>query len=371
MGLPELTFAFETAAESIVSRSKKGIVALILREAGLEPGVYTVVHEADIPPELGEDNRAYVKQALTGYLNRPARALLSVISGETAPLAGAEQLTGLDYDYLAGPPDLTEEEGAALAAYIKARRTGNFTGKAVLPNQAADHEGIINFAAGGLQVGKTVYSAGQYCARIAGILAGTPLNCSATSAKLPEVSQIVGILQPPELLGESRAVIGGGSGGGLVPAEGVLTAIHDGRQVKLGRAVNSKVTLKANESAGLKKIKVVEAIDLIHYYSIATVEDTYLGQCANTYDNKCMLLAALKAFLAQLEAGDVLAEDSAGAEIDLEATRAWLLEQGADVTSMTDEDIRRANTGSHVFIRLSGTILDAMEDFHISLSVRQ
>lgn len=356
MGLPELTFAFETAAESIVSRSKKGIVALILREAGLDPGVYTVVHEADLPSELGEDNRAYVKQALTGCLNRPARVLLSVISGETAPTAGAEQLTGRDYDYLAGPPDLTAEESAALAAYIKARRTGNFTGKAVLPNQAADHEGVINFTASGIQSGSKTYTAAQYCARIAGILAGTPLNCSATSAKLPEVSQVTP-LTSQEL---STAI-----------EAGKLTAYHDGRQVKLGRAVNSKVTLKANESAGLKKIKVVEAIDLIHYYSITTVEDTYLGQCANTYDNKCMLLAALKAFLAQLEAGDVLAEDSAAAEIDLEATRAWLLEQGMDVTSMTDEDIRRSNTGSHVFVRLSGTILDAMEDFHISLSVRQ
>lgn len=80
----------------------------------------------------------------------------------------------------------------------------------------------------------------------------------------------------------------------------------DGRQVKLGRAVTSKVTLSGTEPALLKKIKMAAAVDLIRYYGITTVEDEYLGKCANTYDNKCILLTALRGFLSDLETQSVL-----------------------------------------------------------------
>ena len=62
--------------------------------------------------------------------------------------------------------------------------------KAVLPNIAADHEGIINFTTGDIVVGDKTYTAGQYCSRIAGILAGTPLNVSSTYFVLSEVDDV-------------------------------------------------------------------------------------------------------------------------------------------------------------------------------------
>ena len=36
---------------------------------------------------------------------------------------------------------------------------------------------------------------------------------------------------------------------------------------------------------------------------------------------------------------------------------------------MSEQEILEADTGSHVFVALSGTILDAMEDFHIGLTL--
>lgn len=63
--------------------------------------------------------------------------------------------------------------------------------KAVLPDTASDHEGIINFVATNIKVGTTTYkTGGMYASRIAGILAGTPADCSATYAPLPEVTGV-------------------------------------------------------------------------------------------------------------------------------------------------------------------------------------
>ena len=72
----------------------------------------------------------------------------------------------------------------------------------------------------------------------------------------------------------------------------------------------------------LKKIKLVAAVDLIRYYAITTVEDEYLGKCANTYDNKCILLTALRDYLSALEAQGVIRAGSSGAELDADATRS-------------------------------------------------
>ena len=68
---------------------------------------------------------------------------------------------------------------------------------------------------------------------------------------------------------------------------------------KLSRAVTSKTTLSATEPEALKKIKMTAAIDLIRYYAMTAVEDEYLGKCANSYDNKCILLTAVRDYLKQ------------------------------------------------------------------------
>ncbi len=355
MGLPELSFSYQAAARSVAARSKKGIVALILRDAGLTAGVYPVVYEADIPTELGQQNRDYVKRALTGYLDVPSKVLLAVIGGESAVTAGLDLLTGKDYDYLCGPADLSAEDAKTLSDAVIALRQGNYTGKLVAPKTAAGDVGVINFTGDEIAVGAEKLSTAAFCSRIAGILAGAPLSGSATGAALPEVTAVKSLTRA-----ELDAAID----------RGELVLYHDGRKVRLGTAVNSKAKLEQGESKILKKIKAIEAIDLIHYYSIATAEDEYRGQCANTYDNKMLLVAALREFLAELEKANVLEAGSSGAEIDLEATRAYLKGEGMDVTAMDDEAILRASTGDQVFIALYGYILDAMENFRLTLTVK-
>ena len=115
----------------------------------------------------------------------------------------------------------------------------------------------------------------------------------------------------------------------------------------------------------MKKIKVVEAVDLIRSRARAVIEDNYIGRMANSYDNKQLLVAELHAFLLELETAGVLAAGSGTAELDLDQQRAWLVSQGVDVSGMTDREILQQDTGTWVFVRMGGTILDAMEDFSV------
>ena len=360
MGLPELYFAYQTAAETVSARSKQGVVALLLQDAGVTAGVYTVAHEADIPAGLGADNADYVKRALVGYINRPQKLYLSVVADSADVEDALAQLTSLSYDYVAGFPDADATAAEALADGVVERRKKNYIGKAIVPSFSANDVGVINFASSGIKAAAGTFggialpagdfTTAEYCSRIAGILAGTPAEGSATGAALDEVTEVT----------ESTNVDTDINGGKLI-------LYHDGRKVRIARAVNSYAP-SGDLTTILRKIKAIEVIDLIHYYAVTTADDQYRGQCANTYDNKCLLVAALQDFLRSLEP-ELLAEDSSSAQIDLEATRAWLKEQGTDVTNLSDEEIRRADTGSYVFISLGGHIVDAMEDFKIVLSL--
>lgn len=361
MGLPELTFSLKKAADNVATRVSSGIVAMILRDAKAN-GLHTINRESDIPSELGAANIAAIKRAMLGYITKPTTLYVSVIGADADIKTGFQALAVHSYDYLVGPVDIASADATALAAQVKAQRTKRYVGKVILPNVAADDEGVINFVSSGIKVGEGTFTAAQYAGRIAGVLAGTPAYCSATYAALPEVTGVDTLADPDSAVDAGK-----------------LFLIDDGRQVKLSRAVTSKTTLAEDDPDMLKKIKLVAALDLIRYYAITTVEDEYLGKCANTYDNKCILLVAFSDFFASLEAQNVIQEGSSGTELDADAIRTYLLgiaeeagdtEEIARIKALTDEALRKEDTGSHVFLYLYGHVLDAMEDFHITLEAQ-
>lgn len=361
MGLPELTFALKKAADNVATRVSAGIVAMILRDTKAN-GLHTINRESDIPSDLGVDNIAAIKRAMVGYITKPAVIYVSVIGAEDDIADGFQALAAHSYDYLVGPVDIDATDAAALAALVKAQRAKRYVGKAVLPNVTADDAGVINFVAAGIKSGSTTFTTAAYASRIAGVLAGTPADCSATYAALEELTGVTAVDDPDTAVDAGK-----------------LFLIDDGRQVKLSRAVTSKTTLGTDEPDLLKKIKLVASLDLIRYYAVTTVEDEYLGKCANAYDNKCILLIAFSDFFTSLEAQDLIQAGTSGAELDAEAIRAYLLDKAetagdsAEVTrvkALSDDALRKEDTGSHVFLHLYGRVLDAMEDFHITLEAQ-
>lgn len=354
IGVPKIEFTVQSAASAVAARLKNGIVAIILKDDTATPGLYTVADAQDLPSGLSATNKAYVLQALLGSRgSEPAQVILSVIDSEGDLVGdGAAPLAVTDCDYIVGPTDMNATAAAEVKAWLDTARTGYFIGKLVAADYAADSMAVVNFSASSIVAGGTTYTGAGYCARIAGILAATSIAASATYAPLEEVESVAAVADP------DSAVDGG-----------KLILLHDGRKAKIARAVNSLTTVPEGQSPALKKIKVVEAIDLIRSYAIRLTEDRYVGQKSNSYDNKLALVTELQEYLQELETAGVLAAGTGTAEVDFAAQRAWLKENGTAVESMSEQEILEADTGSHVFIALSGTILDAMEDFKTVLTI--
>lgn len=358
MKLPSITIAFQTAGIAAIERSQKGTVALLLRGSEEAAKTYTIYDATDIPEDLSADNKAYISRALIGYTKPPQKVLVRVgASTEDDLTEGLDYLATQKFDYMAGPPDISSEEAQAVATWIKNQRDNNHAiYKAVLPDTEADHECIIDMTTDDCDLGDdahTKLNAAQMCSRIAGLIAGTPMKISCTYAPIPELADCARLTRE-----EGDAAI----------AAGKFILIHDGQKVKVGRGINSFVTTIDGKGTAFQKIKIVECMHMMEQDIRQTAEDNYIGKYPNSYDNKCLLMTAIDGYLEQLHNDDLIAEGWT-VEINLEKTRAYLKSIGVDVSAMTDDEIRRADTGDKVFIKISVTILDAIEEIDIEANI--
>lgn len=355
MGLPQLNITFADAAKRTVITTNRGTVALIVRDSAesVTGSVLNIKSAASIPEALSAENKAYIRTAFLGNVYAP-RCVFAAVIGTESDIKDALALLGtVKFTWLAAPSGCTSTEAETIKEWITNRRAEGDVCKAVLPNCAADSEAVVNFTASGITVGSTVKTTAEYCARVAGYLAGTPLSQSVTYGVLPEVSDITRLLKSA-----AEAAVDAGQ----------LILIHDGEKVKFASGVTSLTTANTATAQRMKKIKTVEAMDAIRSELRLLVQDNYIGKYANSYDNKRLLITAVLSYFRSLETEGVLAEGST-AEIDVEAQRKYLTSHGIDTTDMTEDDIKSANTGSHVFIAASISIYDAIEDIDINIAV--
>lgn len=358
---PSITIEFYEKGASAITRGEHGVVALAIKDTVPTVGVaFEVFTVADIPASLTDTNKGYIKDALVGYQSTPKKIIVYVMEIDvdyTLATAYTDMMKYFEthpFDWMAIPTVETDSKTSDISTWIKGlRSTYKLSRKAVLPNSASDSEGIVNVTSSLYRtVGGTEIEAEETTPRIAGLIAGTPMTISATYAPLLDYADCTRLTKAQ---------------GDAAVTAGKLVYIWDGEKVKLNRAVNSFVTTTQDKGDSFKKIKIVEIMDLIRDDIRSTLEDSYIGKYANSYDNKCLLVTAVNAYFAELIRTGLLA--SGYCEIDVPAQRIWLQGQGEDVENMTDQEIKEANTGSHVFLRAFISILDAMEDIQLEIYI--
>lgn len=383
LGMPDVIVSFEEAGIAAIERSKRGIAALILEEpkatisklltdhTGAQneqikaiSNPFTVYTTDDIPSELTEKNRDYIEKCLRGYVTTHYRVKVylqeteSEASGANKWDASLKVLATDRFDYLAIP---TIESNAVetISTWVKTNRENKHKKiKAVLPNFAADYEGIINFSNKSIKTATASYTPAEYCARIAGIICGTPMTISATYAPLPEVIDC-----DKYDLDENDSKVN----------KGELFIWYDGIKYKMSRGVNSLTTTTQGKQEGYQTIKIVDVMDMIYDDIRTTAQDSYIGKYTNDYDNKCLLITAITGYLKQLEAERILQRDYSKVEIDVDAVKNYQLSNGyytqEDLAEMSDLEIKKLDTKKKVFLKGRIKILDAMEDIILPFDI--
>ena len=377
-GLPQVLIDFKTKGTTAIKRSARGIVAMILKNEETNTyKTYRINDVADIPETgLTEANVDLIKKCLLGT---PLRILVYTMpldtvkptetqteDGQTTTEDMVTQadilklLEGIKWNWLCAPT-ATVQEQQDLASWIKSQRSNKRkTFKAVLANQAADNEGVVNFTSSGIKVadgtdddGNTTYktySALEYTARICGILAGLALDRSATYFKLTEVYSVDNI---PEI--DTH----------IDKGELVLFDENDGDGVKIARACNSLSTFTTDKGEDFRYIKIIEAVDMITDDIRDTFKKYYVGKVINDYDHKMLFISAILVYFDEIK-GNVLDRDGANTvDIDEQYQRNYAILHGEDVENMSAMEIRKYNTGTNVVLAGSVKPVNAMEDLKI------
>lgn len=385
LGMPSVNIAFEEAGIEAIERSKRGIVALILEEPqdtitkllidhnGTDNSTikaitnpFVVFTTDDIPSELTDNNKDYIKKCLIGYTKTPYRIRVYLqATGDEKSATDADKFSATlkkvatdRFDYLA-IPTIAEAQCETVATWVKTNRENKFKKiKAVLPNYDADYEGIINFGNTSIVTKNKTYTPAEYTARIAGLIAGTPMTISATYAPLAEVIDC-----DKHDLDENDEKVN----------KGQFFIWFDGEKFKMSRAMNSLVTTTQGKLEAYQTIKTVDIMDMMYDDIRQTCQDYYIGKYTNDYDNKCLLMSAIMGYFKELEQGRLLQKDYSTIDINVEKVKNYQLEHGLytkeELADMTEQEIKQLDTKKQVFLTAKIKILDAMEDIDLPISI--
>lgn len=349
MGLPIIDISFKQLAKSAVIRSQRGIVALILKDT--TKASLTVFDEGDIPSGLTEANQGLIKDVLKGSPNKIELFVLG--SGDNI----SEALTyfeGVEFNLMCMPSAETSDVTAIKTFIKKMNEVVKYKCDAILANEKADSEAIINYTAKNIVVGGESVTTANHSARIAGLIEGTPLHQSITFATLSDVDAIENLTKEQA---DTRI------------DNGELILVREMGKVRVARGVNSLTTLTDIKGNAFQKIKLRKTLNLIHNDLRRVIVEKYIGKVPNNYDNKCVLITEIKNYLDEL-ATEQLIEKVNTVSIDLIAQKKWLKDNtNLDVNAMTEQEIKEANTQSNVFIAISLKVVDAMEDIVIAVEI--
>lgn len=403
--MPSVIVAFEEKGIEAIQRSQRGIVLLVLEQEGKDMtkdylNIYTI---DDIPEDLTDENKEYIKLALLGYQTAPKKVVVYFIppvptttettttadvgagegtaSGDGADLdAGEETATGgttettttarqdytkilrvietVEFVYLA-IPQIQPENVQDIASWIKSMRTTkDIMVNAVLPNINADCEGVINFTNSIIRTKEKSYTAAQYCARVAGLLAGTPMTISATYAPLNELIEVERNTKEEM---DTRV------------SNGEFFFFSDGQKIKVARAVNSFVTTYQGRGDDFKFIKIMNLLDMIHNDIKWTGHDSYIGKYANNASNRALLITAINGYFKTLETEGLLEVNQNRSYIDYEAVKNWRESNGLntrdELEAMSEKELEVLNLHENVFIAADLSPLNAIENITVKCAI--
>lgn len=366
MGLQEVKITFKKRAEKTKNLLARGTVAIILKQQESETPVAElfkfknkeeaerVLKEKTIT--LTEDSKKCLDLAFRGNISSPYEVIVGIAKNDDTDFDTVLDLFNtVQFEFLCAPEHATAK-GTNLKTFIEEY---NKKGEAqVVGTTTADLEYFINFGTDNIIVTEIAgeknvkLSKDLFTARVASYFAGTPLTQSITNYVLSDVESI-----PARSKSELDADIEAGK----------LVLFTDWEKVRFGRAVNSLTNIK-EKSEELKKISTVSKMNIIKKQIKEIVNERYIGKVPNTIDGKMLLITSINEYFLELERIGILHANESSIDIDLAAQRKFLNEHGVDVDSMSEKEIRSANTSTFVFLEANLRFADAMEDVFIEIN---
>lgn len=359
MGMQKIIITLKALAESATTRSKRGIVCLILDDPNVT-GLNTYTRLRNVKDNYSTANKAIISRC---FSDRGVKTLKIACynSAASTPETIDEALALLNdvkFNYMACPTVTESTDKQKVTQFIKdQRKNNNILVKAVLNNNEADYEGVINFINNTVNMtAGTTYSGVDFTVDIACLAANCGLNSSLTNMVVDGVKSV-------DIVGDDLDAL-------VDQGKLFLFYDYDLESVVLSKGVNSKVTIAANEKESMKKIRVVDILDMIRDDFKVSFKKNYQGKVNNSLSNKRLLISTFNAYLRAMTKQGALNDGQVSQTwLDVEAQKNYLEDtKNIDCSSLKDEEILAYDTNEKVFVSGVAYVDDAMEDLNLDLN---
>lgn len=348
---PNISIEFRTLATTAIQRSERGIVCLILQDTKAPEKWYTFKTISDVETEKWDtDSIKYINLAM--HYGAYKILVRVVQSGEDTNRI-LKDLEMKRFNWLAYPQAL-ETEDQTVVNWVK-QKFGNTgaIGKTIkyVSSHAnnTDHVAIVELANTGTY--KSIYgdfTAQEYTAAIAGLIAGMPLNRSADNYTMSDLKEVED----------------------STPKLGKFSLYMDEGAVRVNYGVNSKTSFDSTWKKDTRKIKVVEGMCFIVDDIRDTFKNYWLGKYINDYDNKMNFCSNItKVYFKEMSPNVLNGDYDNKVEIDIEAQKRAIIIDGLEIDSMTELEILQYPTGDDVYLTGDVRFADTMANLQIVMTM--
>lgn len=356
IGLPKIEINFKANAASAISRSANGVACLIVfddTDNTFDFVEYKSIEDVETTKFTTENLNA-IKDCLLG---QPGKLIVCRVDTLQTISDAVALLENKSFNWV-GAIVATAAEQQDLVTWVisqnvfRTKKIKSIAYKATV----TDNMHISNFV--NTKVKRVLDSAEidghLYLGRLVGLFAGLGMDKSATYYKLTDLEYVV---EPADVETEVNS--------------GNLVLFNDEEEVRIARAVNTLQTLGTDLTDDMKKITIVEAMDLMFEDIHNSFKNDYLGKYKNKYDNQVLFISAVNTYFRELAKEDIL-DDAYNnqANIDVEAQRvAWVSSGKIEAAAWDEQTVKNNSFRSNLYLAGNVKILDAMEDFTFNIQM--
>lgn len=363
-GQPNIDIIFTQKAVTAVNRSERGVLCVLVQDSkntDNTPTKFIYKFETDINESDYAD--ASVLSAIKRCFLTSVNKVYVLRGNENTTLKDyTDIMEKMKYNYVCTTVTKLQQE---LGNYVKTFNTKSKGKKVVAVVKditTADSKYIINVKGNWVHDTdtKTNVDMVNYLPRLASLLCNLPMNRSITYYTLTDIDDV-----------DSSFLDGDTTTYDSLVDKGYLTIFVDDDVVKVGRGVNSLVSITSTDTEDMRKIIIVESMNLILEDLYTTFKDYYVGKYKNHLDNQRLFITSVNAYFRTLAGEEILdPEFDNRAKVDIETQRnAWLSIGKADAEDWSDAKVEEMTFKSYVYLQANIKILDAIEDLKFTIEM--
>lgn len=360
LGMPQIDIEFIQKAVSAIERSKRGITLILCVDEKVESvRIKSYAYETEIvADDYNDDNLKAIKRAFLVAVNK---VYVITAPSDSELSAFTDVMEGMKYNYVCCLVAGMQQELCNYIISKNLKSKGKKYVAVVASATTADSKYIVNIknaSVHDVDADVTVPMV-QYLPRITSILANLPMNRSCTYFELEDIDAVDMSFVTTEK--DIDAWVD----------EGYLVLFKDEDVIKIGRGVNSLTTFTSTDSEDIRKIIIVESMNLMLQDIYETFKNYYIGKYKNSYDNQCLFISAVNTYFRTLAQEEILDNEYDNhAYIDVEAQRdAWLGIGKTEAVDWDENKVKKMTFKSYIYLGAQVKILDAVEDLKFKIAM--